>query len=397
VTSQPDDFFEDELQLENSEDIVVLDKESFSNAVVSSNDWTVETMIGQINKGNFSLNPNFQRRDAWDKNRKSKFIESLILGLPVPQIVLAESKDRRGSYIVLDGKQRLLSIRQFASSPGDPDYEQLKLSSLEIRDDLNGKTLTDLQGDISHFDDLSSFENQPVRTVVIKNWVSENFLFHVFLRLNTGSVPLSPQELRQALHPGPFLQFLDIKSSQSSALKQILKLKKPDFRMRDAELLLRYFAFKNYLSDYTGSLKSFLDGVCQDFNSNWSNMEHELHQQLSSFESAHNAITSIFGNNAYKKWSGSFYESRFNRAVFDILILSFSHEEVRTAALKNKPLIESEFQSLCSNNRQFLASIETTTKSLTATHTRISTWFSSVNSILGTNLSIPKLINGRIQ
>jgi uncharacterized protein with ParB-like and HNH nuclease domain len=116
------EFTEDERQIENDEDIGLLQQSSISSAVLSGNDWTVETIVSQINKGNIQLNPKFQRRDAWDKSRKSKYIESLILGLPVPQIVLAESKDRRGSYIVLDGKQRLLSIRQFTAQYDDPIY-----------------------------------------------------------------------------------------------------------------------------------------------------------------------------------------------------------------------------------------------------------------------------------
>lgn len=219
------EFIEDESQLESDEDISALNQSSFSSAVLSGNDWTTETLLNQINKGNILLNPSFQRRDAWDKKRKSKFIESLILGLPIPQVVLAESKERRGSYIVLDGKQRLLSIRQFAAETNDADYEQLKLTGLEIRSDLIGRSLVDFKDDLALFDDLSAFENQPIRTIVIKNWPNEDFLYHVFLRLNTGSVSLSPQELRQALHPGPFVTFLDKESSASEALKQILNLK----------------------------------------------------------------------------------------------------------------------------------------------------------------------------
>lgn len=86
--TEPLEFKEDENQLESEEDIGSLDQKSFSNAVLSGNDWTTETIINQINKGNILLNPDFQRRDAWDKVRKSRFIESLILGLPIPQIVL---------------------------------------------------------------------------------------------------------------------------------------------------------------------------------------------------------------------------------------------------------------------------------------------------------------------
>ncbi|MGK4629584.1 GmrSD restriction endonuclease domain-containing protein, partial [Raoultella ornithinolytica] len=138
-------------------------------------------------------------------------------------------KEQRGAYIVLDGKQRLLSIRQFAAEKNDEVYEPLKLSGLEIRTDLKGKNLHDLKDDATFYNDVAAFENQPIRTVVIKNWPSEEFLYHVFLRLNTGSVQLAPQELRQALHPGAFVSYIDANAPDNEAIKSILKLKKPDF------------------------------------------------------------------------------------------------------------------------------------------------------------------------
>lgn len=396
MSNVSEDFIEDEYQMESEEDIASLSQDSFSAAVVSANDWTTETLLNQINKGNIKLNPNFQRRDAWDKTRKSKFIESLILGLPIPQVVLAESKDRRGTYIVLDGKQRLLSIRQFAAEHNDSEYEQLNLTGLEIRNDLKGKSLSDLQTDLTSFDDLSAFENQPIRTVVIKNWPSEDFLYHVFLRLNTGSVPLSPQELRQALHPGPFVSFLDKFSSESGALREILKLKKPDFRMRDAELLLRYFAFKNYLSDYNGNLKNFLDDTCSNLNREWNFRQADLERQLSNFEMAHETSKKVFKGNQYRKWNKDNYESRFNRAIFDIMTLSFSREDVRNAILGKEDQLEAAFQRLCFENQEFLTSIESTTKSLGATHARLSFWFEALNKTLKLQLSVPQLIDNRI-
>ena len=390
------EFIEEEEQRENETDIAELDQSLFSSAVVSGNDWTTETLINQINKGNILLNPEFQRRDAWDKKRKSLFVESLILGLPVPQIVLAESKARRGAYIVLDGKQRMLSIRQFAASAEDENYDQLKLTGLEIREDLKGKTLESLQEDLTLFDDLSAFENQPIRTVVIKNWPNEDFLYHVFLRLNTGSVPLSPQELRQALHPGPFTTFIDQSSSESESLMEILKLRKPDFRMRDAELLLRFYALKYFLNDYTGNLKAFLDTTCKAFNKTWEEKKQELASQLKEFENAHKFLKGIFTNNLYRKWNGEKYESRFNRAVFDILLLTFSHQSVRDAAAGKESKIETAFRELCSSDHEFLNSRETTTKSMSATQTRIARWNHTLNDLIGTDLHVPELIDGRI-
>lgn len=343
-----DDFFEELDQSENEDDLETLNQETISQAVVSANDWTTETIINQINKDNILLNPKFQRRDAWDRKRKSKFIESLILGLPVPQLVLAESKERRGAYIVLDGKQRLLSIRQFSAEKRDEKYKQLKLSGIEIRKDLTGKCLDDLKGDASLFDDLSSFENQPIRTVVIKNWPNENFLYHVFLRLNTGSVSLSPQELRQALHPGKFVDFVDISSGESQALREILKLKKPDFRMRDAELLVRFFSFKNFLTEYSGVLKSFLDESCRVLNETWEEKQEDIGRQLEEYEESHKAVVEIFGaKNAYRKWNGNHYENRFNRSIYDIMSLYLSVKETRTALLADKAKTETMFKDLC--------------------------------------------------
>lgn len=390
------EFKEDESQIESDEDIGSPDQALFSAAVLSGNDWTTETIINQINKGNIQLNPSFQRRDAWDKVRKSKFIESLILGFPVPQIVLAESKERRGAYIVLDGKQRLLSIRQFAAQKNDDIYEQLKLTSLEIRKDLSGFSLNTLHSSLDYFNDLSSFENQPIRTVVIKNWPNENFLYHIFLRLNTGSVPLSPQELRQALHPGPFVSFLDKEASESNSLREILKITKPDFRMRDAELLLRFIAYKNFLQSYTGSLKDFLDSTCMHLNTDWAITSDVIKEQLASFEQAHSATKSIFSTNSYRKWTGKDYETRFNRSIFDVMSLSMSDPDVRAAVEGHESQVENAFKELCTSSNDFKTSIETTTKSVWATHKRLSAWNAKLNSVLGTELHVPALIENRI-
>jgi len=387
------EFLEEEDQRETEEDLANLDQSLFPQAVVSGNDWTTETLINQINKGNILLDPAFQRRDAWDKKRKSLFVESLILGLPVPQLVLAESKDRRGAYIVLDGKQRMLTIRQFAASSTDPQFEQLKLTGLEIRKDLIGKTLQSLREDLTLFDDLSAFENQPIRTVVIKNWPNEDFLYHVFLRLNTGSVSLSPQELRQALHPGPFVKFLNLESSESNALREILKLKKPDFRMRDAELLLRYYAFRNFIGEYTGNLKAFLDSTCGKLNESWEKENQNLLVQTREFETAHQFAKKIFGENVYRKWNGEKYERRFNRAIFDIFILSFIRQDIREAAHGKEQEIEIAFKNLCTNSKEFLSSIESTTKSTWATQTRISLWNETLNALLETNLPGLRLVD----
>lgn len=382
---------------ESERDLLPLKRGEISQAVVNGTDWTVETILSQINKGNIQLDPKFQRRDAWGGDRKSKFIESLILGFPVPQLVLAEAKGKKGSYLVIDGKQRLLSIRQFAAANDDPVYTQLRLRDLDLRPELDGKILDDLKSDANLDDDLRAFENAPIRTVVLKNWSSESFLYHVFLRLNTGSLPLSPQELRQALHPGVFVDFADETASNSNALKEILKNKGPDFRMRDVELLVRFYAFHYFMQEYTGDLKGILDIACGRLNERWGKDEPEIRQLSQEFESAFQAAKAVFGEKSvFRKWTTSGYETRFNRAIFDVVMHYFADPIVRDSAVANKQAVEDQFKTLCVQDQMFLGAIEKTTKSLDATHIRFSKWASALNESLGTKIPVPMLINGRI-
>lgn len=120
--------------------------EEIKRIVVAGADWTTATILDQMVRDNIQLNPRFQRRDAWDITRKSRFIESLILGFPVPQIVLATQKDRK-KFIVLDGKQRLLTILQFYGRSETPN-NAFALKNLEFRTDMNDSTYEDLKSNL---------------------------------------------------------------------------------------------------------------------------------------------------------------------------------------------------------------------------------------------------------
>ncbi|MFM6529284.1 MAG: DUF262 domain-containing protein, partial [Dolichospermum sp.] len=201
------------------------------------------TILDQLIRNNIQLTPRFQRRDAWDITLKSRFIESLILGFPVPQIVLAVNRQEKGKFIVLDGKQRLLTILQFYGGSDERisnNNNAFALKNLEFRRDLIGKKYEDFKNDVFLSSVRNDLDNQTIRTVLIRSWTQENLLYKIFLRLNIGGTPLSPQELRQALHPGTFTNWLDDQSVESKALRKIFKSSNPDYRMRDVELLLRY-------------------------------------------------------------------------------------------------------------------------------------------------------------
>ncbi len=357
-------------------------------AALWSTDWTAETMFSQLNRGNIDLNPSFQRRSAWSEPKQSLLIESLILGLPIPQLILAEDKKKKGAYIVIDGKQRLLAIRRFALEGESSGFKPLKLRGLSERDDLNKKLYADFLTDDGLSEDLAAFQNASIRTIVIRNWKSEAYLWEVFLRINTGSVQLSPQELRQALHPGQFSNFVDNQSADSNGLKTALKLKEPDFRMRDAEILLRYLAYKNFAAEYAGNLKQFLDETTRRFNQSWDASQQMLESQVEDMEHAFDFTEEVFGKDQYlRKWNGEHFEPRKNRAVFDIMLHFFGDANLR-AALKGKhDQVVSAFKKLCDEDPDFLASIERTTKTNEANHMRFNKWADVLSALSG--LAIP--------
>ncbi len=379
----PEDQQEDLTDLELTEDW-------FAGPSLWGTDWTTETIVNQLRRGNINLNPRFQRRNAWDALRKSLFVESLILGLPVPQIILAEEKGKKGSFVVIDGKQRLLTLRQFSARPEGDDFEQLRLTGLSDQPELNGLTYSALQQNDQFAGRLNIFDNQTIRTVVIRGWKDERYLYSVFLRINTGSVQLSPQELRQALHPGSFSDFIDDVSVDRVGVRRLLKLRGPDFRMRDVELVLRYFAYRNFAREYDGDLKRFLDNTTKRMNHDWPRVAGLLHEQADELDNALTRVREIFSDrNEVRKWNGRIYEKRINRAVFDIMSYYFSDPQIREASRGRERNIEDAFKRLCEVDRPFLASIEQTTKSREANRVRFLTWARVLSEVLERRVEAP--------
>lgn len=370
-------------QFESEDDSVLSAPALLDGVVVTDSDWTTETILSQLQKENILLNPRFQRREAWDEKRQSKFIESVILGLPIPQLVLAEKRDSRGRYLVIDGKQRLLSLIKFAGAEGDSNF---KLRGLEVRPDLNGKTWANLQESDLYSDDVAAFENGQIRTTTIRGWKDERALFLIFHRLNSGSVSLSPQELRHALHPGPFIDFaFDFTENSEIFIEVLGKDGKPDFRMRDVELLIRFIGLQDRLADYRGDLKRFLDDTVASLNKGWAQRDAEIEHLARSCELAIDHTISIFPEgNAFAKWNVQGPERRFNRAVFDLMTYYFADSTVRTATNDSDchQTLRDTLQTLCVENPKFLKSLESTTKTTEALLTRLLIWGEAVSDII---------------
>lgn len=388
------DTFEFDASAESEEDAGVPTREQLQEAFVTGADWTAETLVTQLRKGNIQLDPAFQRREVWDSKRKSALIESIILSLPIPQIVLAEKKDQKNTYLVLDGKQRLITLRQFAVDPdvdADEGWDSLRLKGLTIRPDLNDETLRSLS-DKSFSAEVNAFENHTIRTVVIRNYPDEEYLHRVFLRLNSGSVRLSPQELRQALHPGPFTEFLEEAAREGKPLQDALGIKKPDFRMRDNEILLRHIAFSIRPETYTGNLKVFLDETVRELNREWGSRESAVNSVVQQLWQAIEAAIAIFGKReAFSTFQDGEYQGRFNRAVFDVMSNSLQQEAVRNLAVENALSVREAFEHLSTHDQAFQTALTTTTKSKGATSKRFSTWADRLGGALEVKVETPRL------
>ena len=156
---------------------------NISEVIISSSDWTTETIVDQFNRKNVQIYPNSHRQNVWNLVVKSKFIESIILGLPIPQVLLAYDSKERGKYLVVDGNQRLLSIIEFYGR-SETENNGFVLTGLEFRTDLNGCTYESIESNISLNSIVEYLKAQTIRVVRIQNWQSQSLLDNIYSRLN---------------------------------------------------------------------------------------------------------------------------------------------------------------------------------------------------------------------
>lgn len=382
--SQIEDLFDDDDSSESSDDYHVAAKD-FADIFVIPSDWTVSTLRQEL-VDIVDLAPYFQRRSVWTARAKSKFIESLILGIPIPQILLAERLDERNKFLVLDGKQRLSAIKEFFEGQFD-DGTAFRLQGLDDLSELNGQTWVSIKE--RHPGAARAIEAASIRTGVIRGWRRDDVLYEIFHRLNSGSVKLSPMELRMSLIRGPFVREVIRQSASCPNLQKMLGLRRPDKRMKDVEVAIRHFAFQDFSIPYQGNLKEFLDSYCRKMNGYYA-----IDQDIVEIERLENLISvgmQIFRNHSFSRKylpaTGGF-EGAFNRAIFDVVGGSLANETLQSAALAAPEKFEALFKSAFENH-SFVRAVESTTKSITATKYRFTTWYGMVEKEFGVHLRLP--------
>ena len=220
-------------------------------------DYPVDSLVKRINSGAIfvprigknatgdSEVAGFQRGYVWNRRKSDRFIESLLLGLPVPGIFLVREKKNR--LLVLDGQQRLETLRAFCDESGD---YQLKY----VEDRFKGLTYRSLPG----WDRIRLDDRVIHATIVQQDEPSDDMssIYLIFERLNTGGVNLTSQEIRMALYHGHFAQLL-LELNESKAWRTLYG--KEDKRLRDLELILRFFAFYYDAASYSTPMKAFFN------------------------------------------------------------------------------------------------------------------------------------------
>jgi len=224
-------------------------------------DFTVDYIIQQFHKDLFFI-PDYQRKFIWPEKHKVDFIESILLGLPIPMMFVADIED--GRLEIVDGAQRIQTLEQFCN--GD-----LILSKLKILNTLEG----------FNYDDLSlsqkrKFNSKALRLVVLEDSTTELRRQEIFHRINTSSVKAKPSEVRRGNYDSPFMKFI-IQCSKNQLFRNACPVSQSliDRRERE-ELILRFFAYSNLYKEFKHDVGKFLDKYLTDNESTFNKEVFEV-------------------------------------------------------------------------------------------------------------------------
>lgn len=249
------------------------------------------------------INPDYQRLFRWSEGARSRFIESLLLEMPVPPIYVIEQEE--GRYLLIDGLQRIssyLHLRgELEASHLDPPVhlgEKLKLVDCDIVEELNGRT----------FDNLGTalqirLKRAFVRVEVIRKGSDPRFKYHMFKRLNTGGEVLTPQQLRNCtirLLDATFNDFV-IKLSNMKTFKKTTEALTTESQLGafDQELVLRFFALKNYRAAFKHDVGDFLTEYMERVSDTEDALEFDYSVEYANFDRTFSVLSTTLGDGAF--------------------------------------------------------------------------------------------------
>lgn len=213
---------------------------------------------------------------------------------------------------------------------------------------------------------VRQLNNWPIRCSIVSGHNSDDVLYDMFYRLNSGSVPLSGQELRQVFYKGKFANYLFAVTSTEQPVHGVLSTQVPDPRFVDVEVVLRALANELSVEPYAGNLKRFLDRTMEVINDAWDARAAEVRKVYDRINLGITRAERIFGSlDAVGRKADSVGRTtgRFNKAVFEVEVYYLARVSEPDFNDQAMDRFKTAFVSLC-NVREFASSIESTTKSL---------------------------------
>ena len=292
----------------------------------------------------------FQREYIWPKPKADKFIESLLLGLPVPGIFLV--KEATGRLLVLDGHQRLYTLRSYYE--GRLRGKEYRLTNVQER--FRDKLFEELDTE-----DRRRIDDSIIHATVVRQdepTEDQSSIYIIFERLNTGGVNLQPQEIRVALYHGELVRVLKT-LNEESAWRKLYGIKSN--RLKDMEMILRFFAFYYFSHDYKRPMKDFLNRYMASNR----NLERQPEAELQKlFRTTISILENALGRRAFRP------KGVLNAAVVDSLMVGVA-SRAKQRSIKNLEHLRDRYEWLITDEN-YLRAIETGTSDENNVETRMS-------------------------
>lgn len=213
-------------------------------------DYAIDFLVQQYRENEFYIPDEYQRQYIWEDSDKNRFIESILLGLPIPFMFFSDTDD--GRCEIIDGAQRTQALEEFMQN-------DLVLSNLKKLTELNGFTYNDLP---EYF--KRKFNKTTMRIIVLSDETTMDIRKEIFNRINTTGRPAKPSEIRRGSYAGPFMEFLKECTKNPIFIKVCPVSEISKKRYEDLELVLRFFAFLNNYKNFTHRVDEFLDQYVED-------------------------------------------------------------------------------------------------------------------------------------
>lgn len=288
-----------------------------ANVDIFDKKFTISSLLERLKHKELKLTPDFQRRaNLWDHERKSRLIESVLLRIPLPSFYFSE--DSEGNFEVVDGLQRLCAIFHFVdyaalNNATGSRLDPLRLSGLQYLHDKGSLNFTELERPFQR-----RINELEINVNVIRATTPKAVMFNVFARLNQGGLPLSAQEIRNAIFPGLWRDNVR-RLAQGDEFLQATEHRVPTDRQQDMEMVLRFLALWTlgppFLRPLNQVLDKFLNDTVEVRLASLSEPQWRIAE--TAFLTSLQVSRKVFGRHAFRKSYGSQVRSPINKGLFE--------------------------------------------------------------------------------